>query len=138
MVTALVFGGDGDDELAFREGSISCGSGLDVVFDHSNTRHGRLVTPRAANELGYLHRDCETFSPRDVYPWLGSLPAYPKRLRPSWVGYRISCGRNTYDAVVPCSGVVRLTEATGRHRLLGSRAFPRGPWTGRMVRVRLT
>jgi len=134
-----LFGRDGNDELAFREGSISCGRGLDVVFDDvNNTRHGGLVAPRADDELGYLQPDCESFRPRGGYPSLPSLPAYPARLRPSWVGYRVSCGRDTYANVVACSGAVRLTETFGRHRLLGRRAFPRGRWTGRMVGVRLT
>jgi len=82
-----LFGRDGNDELAFREGSISCGRGLDVVFDDvNNTRHGSLVAPRADDELGYLQPDCESFRPRGGYPSLPSLPAYPARLRPSWGG----------------------------------------------------
>ena len=119
-----LFGRDGDDELAFRTGSISCGRGADVVSDDTNTRHGRLGEPRADNEFGYVQPDCETVRPKGDHPW---LPAYPARLRPAWVGYRVSCRRDTYDNVVACSGVVRLTEASGRRRLLGSRAFPRGP-----------
>jgi RTX calcium-binding nonapeptide repeat (4 copies) len=131
-----LFGRGGNDKLAFRRGSFSCGRGADVVFDHTLSSHAHLVPLRFSDQIGYVKPDCETVRPRARHTW---MPAYPARVRPSWVGYRVSCDINVAtEDTARCSGAVRLTEASRRHRVLGSGTFPRGRWEGRMVRVRLT
>ena len=130
-----LFGRGGDDELAFRAGSLSCGPGADAVNDNHDSHIGRLARPRRRREVGYVQPDCETFQPDDFFT---PLPAYPARLRRSWVGYRVSCNLGLSGDAIACSGAVELSETFGRHRRLGSRSFPRGRWEGHLVRVRLT
>ena len=123
-----LIGREGDDEFVLGGRPISCGPGNDTVYSHA-TRY------QSAGALESLQRDCETLAPE--HSGL-TYRAYPAAVSSRSVTYPIRCPEDSYDETVVCSGTVRLREATGRRRLLASGAFPRGAWTNRPVRTRLT
>ena len=118
-------GRGGDDILSQAGGTVRCGTGQDQVVSARSTRD-------------YLLPDCELMlqwpyesAQRPAYPWFAGAS----------LRYRIACPYNDdefQDHRVRCSGGVRLREASGRGRLLAAGRFPKGRWSARVVRLRLT
>ena len=117
-----LIGRGGDDSFRNGHGSISCGEGL---FD-------LVLGPRSAD---YLKPGCETVAE----PEGSGFPAYPTRIGARAVRYRVHCPTSEEEGLrTRCSATVTITEATRRHRRLGSATSPSGRWEDRRLDVPLT
>jgi len=118
-------GGPGSDQLRGRGGRdfIFAGGG-DLVWCG---RGADLVLSLAAH--AFLHRDCE----RVMSGATPSMTPYPRTIAPDHIAYRVPC----FERRPRCGRTVRLTEASGKGRLLARGTVARGH-VARIVDVVLT
>jgi hypothetical protein len=129
-----LWGGPGRDRLIGRGGAdllnggiwMSCGAGKDLVLpDHPRS----LISPGC--ELMTLYDSNDALSV-DIAPNPASVAEWSAR-------FRVDCPVSYIPNPPPCSGVLRLRRATGRHHpLLATGAFPPGPEEHRDASVTFT
>jgi Ca2+-binding RTX toxin-like protein len=120
-----VDGGTGDDSIDGESGvdAVACGEGQDTVFG------------TVKSEL--MELPCEFVGVRPELGTLGPvLPAHAARVSRRAVWLEGRCLLDQDEEFVPCRGVFKLHEATGRRRLFARATFALD--RPRAVRVRLT
>jgi hypothetical protein len=122
-----LIGRGGADEL--RSGATNtCGRGGDTV------RTAGLFAFRDAR-FGLLAPDCERLDPQ----WSILLEAYPARVTPRAIVYRLECPFDEDEGeIVPCGGRLQVREHVRPHRLLAQGRLRRGEWAAGRLLAKLT
>jgi hypothetical protein len=127
-------GGRGADRLISRGGWdwLDAGAGNDVV-SCGKSRLDRVNRPRSTTLVA---PDCETVSFGDR----ASYDPYPEQTGRNHLTYQLSCPWPDDAELGPpssCAGSARLSAASSPHRVLAVAEIPRGPWTGKPLRLGL-